>query len=304
MKSYVGVTDNNWFGYLSQMAGVDEVNFWQPSADHAFRALSPGELFLFKLHSPEDYIVGGGLFAYWTRLPVSVAWDAFQEKNGAPDLLEMRQRIEKYRRIRPAPHEDYEIGNILLEQPFFFDRDQWFPVPDWHANIVRGKGYDLTTEVGRSLQQQVEARLRTRLFETVGEKGPRYGEPIPVRPRLGQGSFRILVTDVYGRQCAVTRGKALPVLTAAHIVPYGQGGEHRIDNGLLLRTDLHTLFDRGYVTITPDCRLEVSKRLRTDFDNGEEYFTWHGTEISLPAQLDHRPNKEFLAWHNDHRFVG
>jgi hypothetical protein len=40
MKAYVGVTDNNWFGYLSQIVGVDEVNFWQPSADHPFKALS------------------------------------------------------------------------------------------------------------------------------------------------------------------------------------------------------------------------------------------------------------------------
>lgn len=304
MKAYVGVTDNDWFAYLSQMDGVDEVNFWQPSAGHAFKALQPGELFLFKLHSPQDYIVGGGVFAYWTKLPVSIAWDAFKEKNGAGDLFAMRARIERYRRIRPAPHEDYEIGCILLEQPFFFGREQWFRVPDWRANIVRGKGYDLTAVAGRRLREEVELRLKGELFATIKEKEPRYGQPVPVRPRLGQASFRILVTDAYGRQCAVTRGKALPVLTAAHIVPYGEGGEHRVDNGLLLRSDLHTLFDRGYVTVTPDYRLEVSKRLRTDFDNGEEYFAWHGGEISLPARPDHRPSKEFLRWHNVRRFVG
>ena len=44
-----------------------------------------------------------------------------------------------------------------------------------------------------------------------------YGDPVLVRPRLGQGTFRVLVTDNYRRRCAVTGEKALPVLDAAHI---------------------------------------------------------------------------------------
>ena len=62
-----------------------------------------------------------------------------------------------------------------------------------------------------------------------------FGEPYLVRPRLGQGSFRVLVTDTYGRRCAVTGEKALPVLDAAHIRAVREGGQHRLDNGLLLR---------------------------------------------------------------------
>jgi putative restriction endonuclease len=51
----------------------------------------------------------------------------------------MRVRIERYRRSRPAKVEDYEIGCVLLMQPFFFRRDEWLNVPDWHPSIVRGK---------------------------------------------------------------------------------------------------------------------------------------------------------------------
>ena len=72
-------------------------------------------------------------------------------------------------------------------------------------------------------------------------KLPRYGSASMVFPRLGQGSFRVLVTDAYGRQCAATGERTLPVLQAAHIHPYAVGGPHRVDNGLLLRSDLHTL---------------------------------------------------------------
>jgi hypothetical protein len=78
----------------------------------------------------------------------------------------------------------------------------------------------------------------------------------------------VLVTDVYQRRCAITGEKALPVLQAAHIRPVTREGQHRIDNGLLLRSDLHALFDQGYVTVTPDHRVRVSRRLKDDFDNG------------------------------------
>jgi hypothetical protein len=62
VRFFVGITDREWFDFLSRLNGVDEVNFWQPSGQQQFRALQIGEPFLFKLHSPDDYIVGGGFF--------------------------------------------------------------------------------------------------------------------------------------------------------------------------------------------------------------------------------------------------
>jgi putative restriction endonuclease len=201
-------------------------------------------------------------------------------------------------------HEDYEIGCVLLAQPFFFKRDEWLAVPDWHPSIVRGKSYELTEEPGKTLWRGVVGRLRSVSRGDVEEDKGRYGEPVLVKPRLGQASFRILVTDAYDRRCAVTGGKILPVLVAAHIRPYSEGGDHQVENGLLLRSDLHTLFDRGYITVKPGFTVEVSKRLRTDFNNGEEYFAWHGKPITLPGKVAHRPRPEFLTWHNEYRFVG
>jgi len=49
MKGYVGVTDNNWFNFLSQQPGIDEVNSWQPGGRTQFRGLTPGGPFFFKL---------------------------------------------------------------------------------------------------------------------------------------------------------------------------------------------------------------------------------------------------------------
>ena len=90
---YIGITDYEWFRYLSALPRVDEVNFWQPGGRTNFRALQPGELFLFKLHAPRNFIVGGGVFARANILPVSLAWDAFGINNGASSLLVMRKRM-------------------------------------------------------------------------------------------------------------------------------------------------------------------------------------------------------------------
>ncbi len=127
MRFFVGITDRDWFDFLSRMDGLDEVNFWQPSGQQQFRALQIGEPFLFKLHSPDDYIVGGGFFSHFTILPASIVWQAFGEKNGALTEEEMRARITRYRRTpNPGAADDYQIGCILLESPFFFDEPTGF----------------------------------------------------------------------------------------------------------------------------------------------------------------------------------
>src|SRR5260370_30557515 len=113
MRFYVAVTDDDWFADLSASGSIDEVNFWQPSGGRQFRVLQPGEPFLFKLHSPKNYIVVGGFFGHFTILRVSFAWSAFTTKNGTQNESEMRARIARYRRVSPSPYEDYQICCIL-----------------------------------------------------------------------------------------------------------------------------------------------------------------------------------------------
>ena len=132
---------------------------------------------------------------------------------------------------------------------------------------------------------------------------PQLPDPRLYRPRLGQGTFRVLVTDSYQRRCAVTGEKALPVLDAAHIRPVAEGGQHRLDNGLLLRTDVHRLYDKGYVTVTPDGRFLVSRRLKTDFDNGEPYMPYNDKKIWMPGDPVSQPDREALEWHSEEMFL-
>jgi putative restriction endonuclease len=307
MKIWVGVTDEDWFNRLSTLR-PDEVNFWQPSGSRTFRALQPGELFLFKLHSPKNFIVGGGHFVRYSQLPASLAWDAFADKNGVGSFDELRVRIRRYRWEDDAI--DPVIGCNVLAEPFFLREDEWIPVPQsWAPNIVQGKSYDTETTEGRALWESIQRAVTgygrveesSVIDEYSGEN--RFGTEYLTRGRLGQGAFRVLVTDAYERRCAVTGEKTLPVLEAAHIKPYALNGPHRVSNGILLRSDLHKLFDLGYVTVTPDLRLRVSPRLKAEWHNGPEYYAHHGEPLRFrPADPASLPSPEFLNWHNEVRF--
>lgn len=227
MKMYVGITDYDWFKTLKR-ANCEEVNFWKPGGRTNFKALNEGDLFLFKLHSPQDYIVGGGLFLKFSTLPSSLAWEAFGITNGANSLLELNNRVYKYKRTNRFSDPDPQIGCIILSMPFYFDEKEWIPVPqDWNRNIVQGKIYDTSELYGLSLYKQVQDRLRMQEKENAPEY--RYGKEQVIRPRIGQGAFKVLITDAYHRRCAITGEKTLPVLEAAHIKPYSSEGPHEIN---------------------------------------------------------------------------
>jgi putative restriction endonuclease len=101
----------------------------------------------------------------------------------------------------------------------------------------------------------------------------------------------------------VLQSVATRVVNAAHIVPYGIGGKHEVPNGLLLRADIHKLFDRGYVTVTPNHRFRVSPRLEHEYHNGKIYYQLEGTEIWLPKNEADRPRRKHLEQHNDEVFL-
>lgn len=300
----VAITDADWFQFLRLRGNLTEVNFWSPSPRN-FKALQSGELFLFKLHAPNNFIVGGGVFAHSNVMPCSLAWEAFGESNGAASEAEMRERIAKYRREPIANQENFQIGCRILTQPFFFAKQDWIPVPgDWSPNIVSFKTYNAEEAVGFALWEAVQERLQMQETTGLQDEAARFGAPQLLHPRLGQGAFRVLVTDAYQRRCAITRERTLPALEAAHIRPYSEGGLHSTKNGMLLRRDIHSLFDSGYVTVTPNLHFEVSSRIREEFENGRHYYALHGQKISEPDKQYPRPDLDALQWHNEYRFKG
>ena len=304
MKMYVGVTDKDWFEIL-KAEKCDEVNFWKPGTSN-FKALDVNDLFLFKLHAPYNFIVGGGFFVRFTILPTFLAWDSFGIKNGTYSLQQLNVRIQKYRARNGITESNPSIGCIILTEPFFFDEQDWIPVPeDWKNSIVQGKTYSTDTAIGKKLYETVNERISlSRAATSMEDRILRYSESL-TKHRLGQGAFRVLVTDAYQRRCAVTGEKTLPVLEAAHIKPYSEDGPHLTSNGILLKSDVHTLFDKGYITIDENFTVDVSPRLHEDYGNGKDYYKYHGKKLLIiPGNLSDQPSKDYLRWHNENVFLG
>lgn len=110
--------------------------------------------------------------------------------------------------------------------------------------------------------------------------------------RQGQPQFRAALLDAYGRTCAITGCTASPVLEAAHIDPYlGEHTQH-VTNGLLLRSDVHTLFDLHLIAISAEFTVAVSPEL-----TGTEYEAVSGQPLRLTDRPGSGPDADALRRH-------
>lgn len=309
-RLFIGNTDRSWFDFLAQRPDIEEVNFWQPGGRYKFKALRPGELFLFRLKAPINRIAGGGYLEWADKLPVSQAWAIFEQGNGVSSVDDLVARVVHYRGApMPSPHLS-DIGCIILRDTFFWEPQDWIPVPsDYAPNIVIGKTYLADSDLGARLLETVSDRQSQILGSPVlGGGSAVYEVPggftlATSTRRIGQGAFRGMVLETYERRCAVTGGKVLPILEAAHIMPVSRGGLNHIHNGILMRSDVHVLYDLGFLTVTPDLTVRASRRLRDDFNNGEDYRRLDGRKLWVPLDPRARPNPAFLEWHADTLFL-
>ena len=288
-----------------------------PSARNFMGRASADEPFLFKTKSPRNQLVGGGFFVRFWELRVSEAWATFGPGNGVASEAELHAAITRYRAKNGSPADpDPTIGCIILRNLLFAPGgEEMAPPPRWGTNIVQGKtygtddpDYEYVDHAFRAFQggARVDRFWDRDLIELdLDAEDQRYGAPVLTRHRLGQGSFRLAVLDAYRQRCAITGTRMAPVLQAAHIRPYAAGGQHRVDNGLALRSDMHTLYDRGYLGVDADYRLRVSPWLSEHFGNGVELYSREarGDLIRLPDSKDEHPDRDALEWHMDQVFL-
>ena len=311
MKIYVYPTDEKWFRYLDARPGLDEVNFWQPGGNRAFTGLNSGELLLFRLKNPVNRIAGGGVFVRSGLFSIAAAWDAFGDKNGRPNYQDFRDTLAQYKDDNP----ERDIGCIVLAGPVFLPRAEWIDVPsDFPLNAVQGKAYDATSGTGRELFEWAQGALfnshagsiRERPYDELTElpPGAMWSDPVLARQRLGQGGFKVLISELYDRRCAISGERTFPVLEAAHIRPVSEGGTHVLRNGLLLRVDIHRLFDKGFIGVTPDLEVKVSPKLRSTWQNGRIYYEFDGRSLRSPTIAAGRPDARLLEWHYANVFKG
>jgi hypothetical protein len=111
-----------------------------------------------------------------------------------------------------------------------------------------------------------------------------------IRVRRGQAEFRAALMAAYGRRCAITGCAVADVLEAAHIFPYLGKVTNRVSNGLLLRADIHTLFDCWLLAIEPTTR----KVVVADALGGSSYAKLAGRKLRPSDDLASGPSKRNL----------
>ncbi|MHB8432021.1 MAG: HNH endonuclease [Candidatus Tyrphobacter sp.] len=284
-------TDWDWYDFLRVRPEIDEVNFWRPGA-RADNSIN-GTPWLFQVRGTRA-IWGIAFFSTFSVMPIGVAWDTFGVANGFSDLETFRKKISRLQSV-PEAHVN-EIGCAVLSTPEYFRE----PVDVSKLGRMYGpvKSFDARSEEGARLWAQVCAQTQALAVASPLVHGGK-GKPVLVVPRVGQGAFRIGLERQYQTRCAVTGERTRPALEAAHIKPFSLVGEHRLANGLLLRSDIHKLFDQGYVTVTPDRRFRVAKAIRDEFENGRDYYALDGREIRDTVSIDARPAAEYLEWHSE-----
>ncbi|AGI06877.1 HNH endonuclease [Xanthomonas citri] len=168
------------------------------------------------------------------------------------------------------------------------------PAVHGHVSLEQssgGKWQVIALSLGELARAEVEGESLASLPPISSDHDSRVWAMTAISQRQGQQQFRVELLDAYERRCAVTGSNAVRVLEAAHILPYRGEHTNRVDNGLLLRSDIHTLFDLGLLWFE-DLRLAVSAEL-----NGTDYEAMHGTPLTLPRTAACHPNPEHLRHH-------
>jgi predicted restriction endonuclease len=115
-----------------------------------------------------------------------------------------------------------------------------------------------------------------------------------IAQRRGQGKFRDSLVDAYDSRCAVTGSSVLAVLEAAHIDRYFGDHSNHVTNGLLLRADIHTLFDLQRITVDENLKIRVTPSLLNT-----EYGIYEGATLRVPDNTAYHPDRDALQRHRD-----
>ena len=317
LSPFIALTDKNWFDYLKGRANsdhiVDEANFWFPKAQAPPARMQPGHPVFLRLKSPDYAIAGVGFFAAFHLLSMEEAWQLFQWRNGDDTVSDFYKRIRQYRRDETEDEIlNKPLGCMVLRSVELWDKSRWVPwgvEQGFATNIVRGLGVhdparaaQLISLIGAGGQVR-DGEFGDR-FQLVTGDTRQWRDRSAQAVREGQGGFRLRLLDAYGNQCAITGEHTVPVLDAAHIQPYLGPASNHVQNGMLLTKEFHALFDRGYVTVTPEHVVKVSTRLKKDFSNGRRYYPFDGQVLAkLPQDTRFFPSADALQWHGAHVFL-
>lgn len=287
----IAPTDNDWFGFLKGTELNSYVNFWTPTPWNV-KKLNPSDRWYFLLKSPIREIGGFGEFVQYENLSTDEAWNKFGRRNGCQDKAEFQNRISHYidkNSIKfkgaPVQAKDYKLGCIILKNCEFWD-EEYFKKPsdfkiEFPKQVVKFKYFNNPD----TLQKKEELSPPDFIpIVSLREENKRL-----VNQRAGQGDFKGKILKAYDNRCCITSETCPELLEAAHIQKYINENSNHIQNGLLLRVDLHRLFDSGLLNIDDSYSVQISPELKST-----AYTILQDKKIILPRARYNHPSKEAL----------
>ena len=172
---------------------------------------------------------------------------------------------------------------------------------DWKSRRSRGPAkrgsHKVPTTLGNrtpraAIPRAEQAAARELAEPIISEDDARERQLRAVFLRRGQAKFRKALLNAYERQCAVTGCTIEDVLEAAHIIPYKGGHTNRCNNGLLLRADIHSLFDLGLLWVNREMKVQVADALQRT-----EYGKLQGKVLRPPTDTASSPHPKHLERH-------
>ncbi|SHJ52238.1 HNH endonuclease [Flavobacterium haoranii] len=126
-----------------------------------------------------------------------------------------------------------------------------------------------------------------------------------IKQRVNQNFFRSTILSSYNLKCCITGLSVSEFLVASHIIPWKKDEKNRLNphNGLCLNSIHDKAFDKGFITITPDYKIKISKKFddfKKDIAVPDFFLKYENQPIILPDRF--LPSKEFLNWHYSNIF--
>lgn len=286
----ISPTDKNWFEYLKKSGFNSNVNFWTPTPWN-IRQLNSGDRLYFMLKSPIRKIGGFGEFVTYKNLTARQAWNEFGYRNGRNSRQEFIDSIQEYigkNSIRAGGKiiniDTYEIGCIVLNNCQFWDEDSFINA---ETHNIKFATQVVTIKYFTEYDPFIQAGNERDNFNLVNE--PRNDRRGKTNIRDGQGEFKGKILKAYNNKCCISGEDIIELLEAAHIQEYRNRHSNHVQNGLLLRVDLHRLFDNELLFIDENYIVHISNLVTSN-----QYRQYDGLTISLPDSINDHPSKVAL----------
>lgn len=228
---------------------------------------------------------GSWALHYFQENPNPDQRDREATNRGLMKCLEDQVPVGTLVKRKPKPGVAYEVLGLGL-------------VTKWEHGFFTIEGFSDSGGV-HDAEQPDATRLRAtngtnhETFDAENDQDLREKTLTHVAIRRGQAAFRAALLEAYGGKCCITGCTLKDALEAAHIAPYRGDHSHHVQNGLLFRSDIHTLFDLGLLVITEGYRVKLSHAALKD----DSYVNLEGKQLLLPDDRTHYPSRDALDRH-------